>query len=338
MIGIDSLFEAGNENVRIQIEYMDTKRISDKKYFQQLHEIYRHKFRNFRFDVIISSDDNAFNFLRKYRNEIFPGTPVVFCGVNDFKPSQLEGHDLFTGVNEQADFRANIEMALKLHPDTKQILVINDRTTTGLKIHEELMKIIPGYQDSVKFIFLEDIEMEKLQEKLQGLPPDSLVFYIAFYLDKTGKFFEYDESISLIAKACNVPTYGAWDMNLGYGLVGGMLTSGYYQGEAAAKIALRILRGEKVSGIPVIKESPNRYMFDYNQLDLFGIKPSELPEGSTVINKPYSLYSKHKSLVWGAIASFTGLTFIILILFFNIIKRKQAEEKLKKAHDELDPK
>jgi PAS domain S-box-containing protein len=315
---------------------MDTKRVSDERYFHQLHEIYKHKFRNLSFDVIISSDDNAFNFLRKHRDEIFPGTPVVFCGVNFFKGSDLEGHDLFTGVNEEADFKAGIEIALRLHPDTKGVVVINDTTTTGMKIHEKLMEIIPDYQDSVNFVLLEDIEIEKIQEKLQGLPPDNVVFYTSFYRDKSGTFFEYDESISLIAKGCNVPIYAAWDFYLGYGIVGGMLTSGYYQGEAAAKLALRILGGEMVTDIPVIKESPNRYMFDYSQLDRFGISLSKLPRGSIVINKPYSFYSVHKGLVWGVFASIAGLTFIIFILSINIFKRKKAEERLKEAHEKLE--
>jgi PAS domain S-box-containing protein len=125
-------------------------------------------------------------------------------------------------------------------------------------------------------------------------------------------------------------------MHLGYGIVGGMLTSGYYQGEAAAKIALRILQGERVRDIPVIKESPNRYMFDYNQLDRFEISLSDLPKGSIVINKPPSFYSDHKGLVWGVFASTAGFAFIILTLSINIFKRKQAEEKLQEAHDRLE--
>jgi len=96
--GIESVFKAGNENVTLYIEYMDTKRISDEHCINLLYQIYKHKFRDTGFDVIISSDDDAFNFLREHRDEIFPGTPVVFCGVNYFKPTDLEGHDLFTGV------------------------------------------------------------------------------------------------------------------------------------------------------------------------------------------------------------------------------------------------
>ncbi len=334
--GILSVFGPEKENVSLYIEYMDSKRVSDEQYFESLREIYKHKFRNVRFDVIICSDDNAFNFLLKHRNEIFPDTPVVFCGVNYFNESDLEGHDLFTGVNEEANLKAGIDLALKLHPDTEQVVVITDTTTTGKKIHTELMEIIPAYPDTIEFILFEDMEMKEIQERIQGLPSDSLVFYTFFFRDKSGKFFEYDESISLIAEKCAVPIYGAWDLSLGHGVVGGMLTSGYHQGEAAAKTALRILQGERVKDIPIIKESPNRYMFDYHQLDRFGIKLSKLPEGSIVINKPRSLYAERKGLVWTVIASVGGLSLVVFALSLSVLKRKQAEEKLKEAHDKLE--
>ena len=189
--GIESVFVSEKDKIDLYIEYMDTKRLSDEHYSQDLYDLFLHKYRlhknkDFGFDLIISSDDNAFNFLRAYRDKIFPGTPVVFCGVNYLKHSDLKGHELFTGVNEEVDLRSGIEMALKLHPKTKQIVVINDTTTTGKKMHEELMKIIPDYKDSVDFVLLENVEMEEILEKARSLAPDSLAFYTIFSRDKTG--------------------------------------------------------------------------------------------------------------------------------------------------------
>ncbi|MEQ8204397.1 MAG: ABC transporter substrate binding protein, partial [Smithellaceae bacterium] len=225
---------------------------------------------------------------------------------------------------------------LRLHPATKKIVVINDTTTTGERIKTELMKVIPGFQDRVRFEFLEDIEMEKLLEKIKNLPPDNVVFYTLFFLDKTGRFYEYDESIQLISQRAKVPVYGTWDFSLGHGIVGGMLTSGYDQGKSAGEMALRILKGEKIGNIPVVRKSPNRYMFDYQQMKRFGIKPSALPPESVIINKPVSFYAVHKSLVWGTLAGIIGLIFVVIILLFNIRRRKKAEKALREAHDELE--
>lgn len=73
-------------------------------------------------------------------------------------------------------------------------------TTTGKRLNTELMKVIPAFRDRVRFEFLEDIEMEKLLEKVKNLSSDSVIFYTVFFLDKTGKFYEYDESIRLISQ------------------------------------------------------------------------------------------------------------------------------------------
>jgi GAF domain-containing protein/ABC-type uncharacterized transport system substrate-binding protein len=332
MAGIESVL--GQEDVELQIEYMDTKRTFDETYLERLYQVYQHKFSGRKFDAIISSDDDAFNFLLQHRDALFPGTPVVFCGVNFFQDSDLQGHELFTGVNEEIDPRASLDLALELHPFTKQVVIVNDTTTTGLKIHAKIVEIMPDYVDAIEFILLEDVDMEEIQAQVQNLPANSLVLYTLFFRDKSGRFFEYDESISLIAAKSAVPIYGTWDFSLGYGIVGGMLTSGYAQGETAARLALRVLQGEDVAAIPVA-QSPNRYMFDYEQMQRFGLGLSNLPSDSTVINQPSSFYTEYKSLVWGIIIGVAVLAAIILTLLATILRRRQVEKELWEKNHEL---
>jgi|GEM_PF-1276668 len=329
--GITAALRHEGQAVQVRYEYMDTKHVSDPAYFKLLYETYRYKYRTSRFDVIISTDNDAFDFLRQYRDLLFPATPVIFCGVNNFEPSQLEGRQLFTGVNEAADIKATLDLALRLHPATRRIVVINDKTTTGRIVHREVESLIHFYKGRVRFRFLEDLEMPKILEAVQKLEPDSLVFYGLFFRDKAGRYYEYDEGISLIAKSCSVPVYGVWDFYLGYGLMGGMLTSGYSQGETAGRMAVRILRGEKVEDIPVVMKSPNRYMFDYRQLQRFHIDTSALPAGSIVINRPTSLYSVPRQVFWGAVAALTGSALIISFLLYNTAIRRRAERELQKA-------
>ncbi len=325
-----------NDKIKIYIEYMGTKWVSGDQYFEELNRMLKFKYQNIRFDVIVLSDNDALNFLVKYRDGMFGRVPTVFCGINYFQDNDLRGQPLYTGTNETVDIKTNLETILRIHPATKKIIVINDTTITGERIKTELMKVIPVFQNRVRFEFLEDIEMEKLLEKIKNLPPDNVVFYTLFFLDKTGRFYEYDESIQLISQRAKVPVYGTWDFSLGHGIVGGMLTSGYDQGRSAGEMALRILKGEKIGNIPVVRKSPNRYMFDYQQMKLFGVKPSVLPPESVIINKPVSFYAVHKSLVWGTLAGIIGLIFVVIVLLFNIRQRKKAQKALREAHDELE--
>lgn len=45
----------------------------------------------------------------------------------------------------------------------------------------------------------------------------------------------------------------------------------------AAELAERIVDGEFAECIPIVLESPNIYMFDYNQMQRFGIPKRALP-------------------------------------------------------------
>lgn len=292
--GIASVLGPNTRNISLQVEYMDTQRLSDARYLERLFEIYKYKFRNKKFDVIIASDDPAWNFLQKYREELFPDTPVVFCGVNYLEKTASEQNS-FTGVVEGQDIKATIEVALRLHPDTKNIYVINDKTVTGNAIGRALDEAIPNFSDRVNFVSLVEYDIYQIEETVSQLPPESLVLFLIFFQDVKGQRFAYDESIARISAKSVAPIYGVWDFTLGYGIIGGMLTSGYYQGEMAAKLALRIIDGEKPNDIPIIRNSPNHYMFDSSQMKRFGVQNSALPEKSILINDSYS--NKKKVLV-----------------------------------------
>ncbi|MCK4499436.1 hypothetical protein KAU11_03000, partial [Candidatus Babeliales bacterium] len=312
---------------------MDTKRIHDKIHYENLYELYKHKFNKRDYDLILPSDDNAFNFMLNYHDELFPDNAVVFCGLNSldkFLEDKLSRLGWITGSVEMYDIGGNLDLILKLHPDVKQIVVISDKTVSSQKCKRKVQEAAPLMPASIKFNYLkEDAYMEDILAQLKVLPQDSVVLLMSFFKDKEGKYYTPEAGGRMISENSPVPVYSAWDFYLGHGITGGLITSSNAQGEMGAKIALRVLNGEKISDIPVSREPANYHMFDYKQMQRFGIRISNLPEASMVINKPYSFYSEHKGLIWSVVASIAGLIFIILALATSIITRKRAEEALR---------
>lgn len=129
--GIENTFAKAGYDAELQIEYMDTKRVSNQIYFEKLSDIYQYKFRSQQPEIVIVSDDHALSFILKYGDRIFPGIPVVFCGINNFQDSLIENHRHITGVVEAFDIAATLKAAIHLQPDTRRIVIINDRTKTG---------------------------------------------------------------------------------------------------------------------------------------------------------------------------------------------------------------
>jgi len=337
MEGIKSKLESSRQDLKIDIEYMDTKKTHDSKHYDNLYKLYRHKFNKRNYDLIITSDDNAFYFMLKYHDELFPHKPVVFCGLNYLdKPleDKLSRLSWITGSVEMYNIRKNLDLILRLHPAVKQIVVISDSTLSSKKCKQKIQEAAPSIPASIKFRYLkEDAYMEDILEQLKVLPTNSIVLLMSFFKDMEGTFYPPEVGGKIISENSPVPIYSAWDFYLGHGITGGLITSGKAQGEMAAKISLRVMNGENASDIPISKEPANYYMFDYDQLKRFDIKLSGLPKGSIVINRPHSLYLDHRGLFWGIVTSIGGLSLIILVLVINIIRRIRAEEALRESEE-----
>ncbi|MEW6602000.1 MAG: ABC transporter substrate binding protein, partial [Nitrospirota bacterium] len=344
MEGIYSVFNKYDPQYDVHVEYMDTKRYYDGikgVYLTKLRDTYAEKYSVLKPDIIIASDDYAFQFLLMYGEQLFPGTPIVFCGVNDFEDEMLAGHENITGVTEFLDIKANIDTILNMHPHTDRLSIITDTTVPGISNRLVLEELSDKYKDRVRFVFLDKdsrgLTLQELLDQLRGLPENSMVYYSDF-LRNRDEYIVQETAVPQISAAANRPIYTHYDEILGLGVVGGKLINGYSHGMKAAQMAADILQGTPVSSMPVYKKSINTPMFDYIQLKRFNIKESALPEGSVVINKPLSLYREHKQLYWAVLAVFSFLLISLITISANVIKRKKAEEKLRAAYDELEQK
>ena len=341
---LDPAQDPAADELEIYIEYMDTKRFTaTPEFLNELYALYQAKYRDVQFELIMASDNTAFNFLREYADQLFPGVPVVFCGVNFFKESDLIGHERFTGVKEAVDIRSTLTLALTLQPNTRRIIVINDATVTGQAIQQEFEQVRPEFESRVEFVVYQDPTVSELRANLADLPDDTLIFMILLNRDRDGQFYTYEQSIDLVYSLTNRPIYGVWDFYLGHGLVGGMLANGRAQGEAAGEIAVRVLNGEEARTIPVV-DSPNRYLFDYVQLRRFGIsidslpgrRSAQLPGVSIVLNRPPSFTEKYGTVLIVATAILAVATGIVILQGRNLARQRVIQAALRVSNQELE--
>jgi PAS domain S-box-containing protein len=332
---VEDVLDPDNNNIILHIANMDSKRFHSPEYFDLYKNYLKQKYSKSKFSLILSSDNNAFEFLRKNRDELFPGVPVVFCGVNNFKDNLIKDSDKFTGVAELFSARKTVETALKLHPGTQEIFIINDYLETGRAWQKDMDSALSDLKKKVRITYSKDLAMDELQITIANLNKNTIVLLGVYYTDKYGKFFTYEKVGAMISGASHVPVYCLLEFNLGKGVVGGEVISGYYQGKAMAEIGKRVLNGEDPSHIPVLKKGANRMIFDSLQLKKFGVTESSLPDGSIVINKPSSVFQKYKKEIITLTILIMALVVTIAALLLNILRRTRAEEALRKSEQRL---
>jgi PAS domain S-box-containing protein len=332
MRGMKEFLSGVDYDIRLHVEYLDTKRNPDPAYLEQFDALLRRKLTGLNFDLLLVSDNDALNLALRYRDELFPRAPIVFCGVNNFEPAMLGGRDRITGVVEVHSYRETLELALKLHPETREIIVVGrDDTLTEQLIMTTLADVIRQFGERVRGAFWNNIPAEELQQRLPKLRRGQIVMLATTLRDRSGQVFSYGESCRLTRSACSVPVYGGWDFMLGKGIVGGRLVSGLRQGQLAARMAVSILRGENPDAIPVIDSASNTFMFDDRELRRFGIPAARLPEGSVIINQPPSFYSVNKREFWLFLGLMLALLVVTLLLLRGNYRQKLARRALKTA-------
>lgn len=326
--GFLSVLNEGSGQLEMQIEYMDTKKYSLDKVEEKLFTLYQKKFSDKRFDVVVAADNNAVEFFRRHRDELFPNTPLVFCGINDYDLSLIEGIP-HTGVMENIHVRETLELALKLHPDKKRIVIVGDESATGGGIRRQIMKVMPEMQDRLKFEFWNKYEFEDILQRVETLSVDSIIYFIPLYVRMNGAYFTAEELMELVSSRRNIPLYSNWEFLLGHGTVGGKLLDGVEHGRNAAESTLRILNGERPETIPVQTDPEGSYIFDYLVLERMNINKGLLPEGSRFINAPKAFYELDKEVFWTIMISLVLLIIILVFLVRNIVKRRFVEKKIK---------
>jgi ABC-type uncharacterized transport system substrate-binding protein len=225
----------------VHVEHMDTKRQPPEKIFGLLAEFYAKKYAGFRPDVILASDDNALDFLLAYRDRLWPGSPVVFCGVNDYGQDRLKGQHGYVGVSQRADIRGTIEAALKLMPSMRRLVILTDATETGRYYRKNATEAAQEFLGRVELQEIAGLSFGETASALSTLSPDTAILHLGLFRDPDGLTMNVPEFMAFTRKATPQPIFGVWDFLLGHGAVGGVVVSGAQQGKAMAELAARIL-------------------------------------------------------------------------------------------------
>ena len=337
--GLRSTLEQPSNNIELSIEFLDEKRFPDLKHLNIIAQTMKVKYFEYKADLIIVSDNAAFDFVMKYRKELFPNIPVVFCGYNLFTADVLTRHKNITGVNEELSIPAAVKMAIATHPKTNTLaFVTSTRSKSNSRMNKVAEEVIfPELRKNYNIVVLKNKFLADMEEQLKQLPSDTIVFLMGQVSDKgDGRNLSPSENAKLISEISPFPIYTFWNFHLNQGVLGGHIITGYEQGKTAAKLALRVLSGTPIDQIPVVMTSPAVNIFDYNVMQRFDIDIKNLPLGSKVINKPITVWDEHKKEILISLIILISQTILIIFLFKNIKGRKEALLSLSKEKDLLN--
>lgn len=330
--GLASVFE--ESGVALDIEFMDSKRFFTSELLGHFLGALTYKLDHLPpYQAVLTGDDNALLFALAHRQRLFPAAPIIFFGVNNVDLALKQNADsLVTGVVEAVSMPETVALMRSLQPGLEKITALVDGTPSG----QADLKTFYGINSRFAPVQFEDLSLaalsfEEFSDRLRRLDPKNGVLLLSAYRDKTGRTLQFEESLELIRQNLAGPLYHLWYHGLGQGVMGGKVISQFEQARIAAEVAVSVLAGKPIDGIPVRTESPNQYVFDFNELKSQRIDLSRLPADAVVLNRPTSFYYKYRKAILAAAAVLVVQAFLIFFLTYNMVRRRKSEAKVKES-------
>jgi signal transduction histidine kinase len=122
---------------------------------------------------------------------------------------------------------------------------------------------------------------------------------------------------------------------MGRGIVGGSLKDQDAEMRTVARLALRVLAGERPDSIPISSPDLNVSQLDWRQLRRWGISEARVPAGTIVRFREPSAWDRYKRYIITLAAVVSAQTALIAGLLLQRQRRRQAEAQLRGHRAEL---
>jgi signal transduction histidine kinase len=286
-------------------------------------------------DLILAIGAPAANFVQRHRKDLFPTTPMVFSAVERRRVDFQKLTEYDTVVASSNDDIVFFENILRVLPLTETISVVVGTSPNETFWREELRRTTAPLAGRVQFRYYNDLSFEDILKDAAALPPHNAIFWLFMNVDGAGVTHESNGALLRLAAEANAPIFSHDGPFFGDGIVGGPMQSIALLSKATADVALRILDGEKPADIKPTFVKPAPPIFDWRQMQRWGIAESMLPPGSTIYFREPTLWERY----WWQIALTITIVLVqaglILVLLREHRRRQFAEVESQQRMAEL---
>lgn len=200
---------------------------------------------NNRYDLILTVGNPAANLFLEKKLQPPPSVPVVFCGYSAGKEKkQLPQRT--AGLLLPSCVPLNLELGLKLFPDTEAVAVLTGAEPEDVRLVREIARESDKYP-GIRFQILSGKETDtaKMLSVLKALPENSFVVFHDWTTADPSANIPASSVLKQIREAYRGPVLCSQDNISGENILGGIMPKGEDHGREAAALAIRTLASGK---------------------------------------------------------------------------------------------
>jgi signal transduction histidine kinase len=314
-------------------ENLDLSRFRGPAHEQSLQRYLREKYSDRPIGVVVAVGAATLELVLRWREELWPGIPVVFAMVDEMDYARLKLPPDVTGRIVKLGLADTIAAARAVVLDLRTIVFVGDAWDRQV-IFRNWDDEIPTAAKALNVAEIMGLTMAETRKKVAELPDDSVIIYSAMYWDGEGTFYPPATALALIAEKANRPIVVGAETFLAPGGIGGFVLVPDLIGADAARLALRILDGEAPANIAPATGGV-KPIFNWEQMQRWNVHEASLPAGSEIRFREPGLWEKYR---WQSVTVISVLLLqaaLIAILLHERKKRHGAEVESKHRMSEL---
>jgi len=286
-------------------------------------------------DLIVAIGAPAAAFVQRYRQRLFPETPMVFTAVEYRRVQYEKLTENDTVVAVAHDFPAAFDNILRVLPLTKTIAVVNGASPNETFWQEVLRRELAPLAGRIELRWYNEKSFEEILIDAARLPPHSAIFWHLMNVDAAGVAHEANSALNELSSAAKVPIFSYDGSFFDGATVGGPMHSVHRLSQITAAVAIRILNGEKAGDIKTTPTGFAAPIFDWRQMQRFGISDSNLPPGSTVYFREPTVWERYSWQIASIVTVLLIQAGLISLLLSEHRRRQLAEVQSRQRMAEL---
>ncbi|GEM_PF-762967 len=323
----EALAEHGVDPATLRTEYLDTKRVEfSPLYADWFAQYLAGKYAGFQPRLIYVTDDHALTFALDHLLALFPGSSVIFSGVNDQGMRHWLDPNRITGVFEKKELRPNVALLRSLGMDTSELVLVGDNSSTYRSIRQSLRAEMEG-EPGIKLTFVADERLDGLLQQLREIRAGPLLLTTLGELkDAEGHPINLRDSVARLAGLGRFTLWSMEDAYLYPQVMGGHVTSGPAAGHRAGEMAMAFLKGTPLASLPPVLESPNESILNETALHQAGMTmPPGYPDQIRRIHERPGILVQHQREILLGLAMLATLSLLVMLFGLITLVRKNRQ-------------
>ena len=285
------------------------------------------KYSTLRVDVVVAVTQAALEFFERHGERLWPGARLVYVGFPGevIRPAELPANT--TGVVTHLDIEGTIDLARRLQPDARRILVVSGVSDLDRRAEQLARQALSMKAGNATAEYLSGLPLPELTARVASEPANSIVLYLAQFRDRDGRPYTPREVLRSISAKSVAPVYSVAETYVRFGMVAGSMESYAYK-EAEHRRAGTCGAGGRAGRSESRPARSAEPMYCGRAvLERWSLDERRLPQGCEIRFADHSYLREHLWQILAGLAVIVGQSFLIAALLVQRRRRRRAESE-----------